>query len=201
MARKRLAERIAVGTAEIVAGDADHLSWEDDRFSVATSFDALEFVPDPLAAPREMHQVLRPGGRMAVTMGEAGEAPGATAGVVTRGASGSGPTTPHSGWWRRPASPLSKLGSCRYSRRPCSPAARSRHSRRHTRHPERPLPGPTRWREGRPMRSTSGGRRYALLRWPSTSRCCRPYLRRYPCQPAHSSSWCSSSRATSSRAR
>ena len=75
LARRRLAERIATGTAEIVRGDADQLPWEDGRFSVATSVNALKFFPDPLAALREMHRVLRPGGRLAITMGEAGYAP------------------------------------------------------------------------------------------------------------------------------
>jgi ubiquinone/menaquinone biosynthesis C-methylase UbiE len=83
MARRRLADRIAAGTAEIVQGDAADLPWEDGRFSAATSVNALKFVPEPLAALREMHRVLRPGGRLAVTMGEADEAPAdATEGVV-----------------------------------------------------------------------------------------------------------------------
>jgi hypothetical protein len=33
-----------------VQGDADHLPWEDGRFSVATSVNAVKFFPDPLAA-------------------------------------------------------------------------------------------------------------------------------------------------------
>jgi SAM-dependent methyltransferase len=69
-ARRRLAERIAAGTAEIVLGDAGDLPWEDDRFSVVTSLDALKFVPDPAAALAEMHRVLRPGGRAVIAMGD-----------------------------------------------------------------------------------------------------------------------------------
>jgi ubiquinone/menaquinone biosynthesis C-methylase UbiE len=85
MARKRLAERIAEGTAEIVLGDAGALPWDDERFGVVTSVNALKFVPDPEHALREIHRVLRPGGRMAVTLGESGEAPaGAAEGVVDK---------------------------------------------------------------------------------------------------------------------
>jgi ubiquinone/menaquinone biosynthesis C-methylase UbiE len=69
LARRRLAERIDEGTAEIVLGDATTLPWEDGRFSVVTAYGCLEFVPDPLRALSEMYRVLRPGGRAVLTLG------------------------------------------------------------------------------------------------------------------------------------
>jgi SAM-dependent methyltransferase len=68
MARKRLAKRIAAGTAEMVQGDAMALPWPDGRFSVVGSLNCLKFVPDPPKALREMHRVLRPGGRLVITI-------------------------------------------------------------------------------------------------------------------------------------
>ncbi len=69
MARRRLAERIEAGTAEIVLGDAAALPWEDGRFSAVTAFALVEFVPDPLKVLSEMHRVLRPGGRAGLSLG------------------------------------------------------------------------------------------------------------------------------------
>jgi SAM-dependent methyltransferase len=69
MARTRLADRIAAGTAEIVLGDAMAMPWPDDRFSVVTAYILLEVVPDPLKVLSEMHRVLRPGGRAVLTFG------------------------------------------------------------------------------------------------------------------------------------
>ncbi len=72
MARRRLADRLAAGTAEIVLGDAAALPWEDGRFSVIASLDTMKFVPDPAAALREMVRVLRPGGRAVVNLCDVG---------------------------------------------------------------------------------------------------------------------------------
>jgi SAM-dependent methyltransferase len=88
MARKRLAERIAGGTAEIVLGDAADLPWEGSRFSVVTSIDAMKFLPDPEGALAEMHRVLRPGGRAVITMGDDSRARVGSAPSGTRNAFG-----------------------------------------------------------------------------------------------------------------
>ena len=70
MARRRLADRLAAGSAQMVLGDAGRLPWRDGRFSVVTSLNTLKFVQDPAGALREMRRVLRPGGRAVVTLGD-----------------------------------------------------------------------------------------------------------------------------------
>ena len=70
LARRRLADRIAAGTAEIVRGDAAALPWEDGRFSVVTCMGSMEAFPDPGRAVAEMYRVLRPGGRAVMNIGE-----------------------------------------------------------------------------------------------------------------------------------
>ena len=69
MARRRLADRVAAGTAQIVRGDVMALPWPDDRFSVVTAYALPEYVSDPLKALSEMQRVLRPGGRALLTLG------------------------------------------------------------------------------------------------------------------------------------
>jgi SAM-dependent methyltransferase len=69
LARRRLRQRIAAGTAQIVLGDAAALPWQDGRFSAVTSLNCLKFVPEPDRALREMCRVLRPGGRVALGSG------------------------------------------------------------------------------------------------------------------------------------
>ena len=68
LARRRLADRIAAGTAEIVEGDALALPWDDESFSAATCMGSLEYI-DPAAALVEMWRVLRPGGRLVISYG------------------------------------------------------------------------------------------------------------------------------------
>jgi SAM-dependent methyltransferase len=70
MARKRLAERISAGTAQVVQGDAMELPWEDGRFSAVNCLNCLKFVPDPSKALLEMARVLRPDGRAVLTFDE-----------------------------------------------------------------------------------------------------------------------------------
>jgi SAM-dependent methyltransferase len=69
LARRRLADRIAMGTAEVVEGDAGSLPWGDDHFSAATSMDAFTLFPDPERVLAETWRVLRPGGRAVMQLG------------------------------------------------------------------------------------------------------------------------------------
>lgn len=46
---------------------AQNLPYEDDLFDVVTCLEALEFMPDPVAALAEMARVLRPGGLLFIT--------------------------------------------------------------------------------------------------------------------------------------
>lgn len=47
--------------------DATRLTFDDDSFNVVMSFEVLEHIPDYMAALRETHRVLRPGGRFYFT--------------------------------------------------------------------------------------------------------------------------------------
>jgi SAM-dependent methyltransferase len=67
MARKRNRDRITAGTAEIVKGDSTALPWEDNRFSAVTC-NCLGCFAQPLESLKEMHRVLRPGGRAVLSI-------------------------------------------------------------------------------------------------------------------------------------
>ena len=68
MAKWRLRDRIAAGTAEIVQGDAAQLPWDDNHFNVAATMGSFIGFPKPLESLEEMHRVLRPGGRAVVSI-------------------------------------------------------------------------------------------------------------------------------------
>lgn len=65
---KKNRNRIAKGTAEFVQGEASKLPWEDNSFSAVTSMGSFIAFPKPLESLKEMHQVLRPGGRAVISI-------------------------------------------------------------------------------------------------------------------------------------
>ena len=68
MAKRRLRDRIAAGTAQIVQGDASRLPWDDNSFSVATSMGSFIGFPKPLESLKEVHRVLCPGGKAVISI-------------------------------------------------------------------------------------------------------------------------------------
>jgi SAM-dependent methyltransferase len=68
-ARGKAARMLEPGHVTFRLMDAQALALPDASFDVAVSLFALHHLPDPLAALREMHRVVRPGGRLAVAVG------------------------------------------------------------------------------------------------------------------------------------
>jgi ubiquinone/menaquinone biosynthesis C-methylase UbiE len=67
-AKKKHRKRIGAGTAEFVRGDAAQLPWEDSRFSAVTSMGSFVGFRQPLQSLKELHRVLRPGGRVVLSI-------------------------------------------------------------------------------------------------------------------------------------
>jgi ubiquinone/menaquinone biosynthesis C-methylase UbiE len=56
-------DRVTMGTAEFVQGDASQLPWEDNKFSVVTAMGSFAGFSNPPDILGEMYRVLRPEGR------------------------------------------------------------------------------------------------------------------------------------------
>lgn len=63
--------RSNVGNAEFWEGDAQSLPFDDDSFDATVCGFGIIHVPDPQGVLTEMHRVLRPGGRVSVSVWEA----------------------------------------------------------------------------------------------------------------------------------
>jgi len=66
LAREVNEKAVAAGRLEVVQASADALPFDDDRFTAAAMTGVLGFLPDPVAALREIHRTLQVGGRLAV---------------------------------------------------------------------------------------------------------------------------------------
>jgi SAM-dependent methyltransferase len=66
MARGRCSAAIAEGRVQLAHVDSSKLPFEDARFDKVLSVHTIYFWPDPLAQLREIHRVLRGGGRLAL---------------------------------------------------------------------------------------------------------------------------------------
>ena len=68
MAKEKHRDRTRAETAEFVQGEASQLPWEDGKFSVVITMGSFIAFPKPLESLKEMRRVLRPGGRVLVSI-------------------------------------------------------------------------------------------------------------------------------------
>jgi ubiquinone/menaquinone biosynthesis C-methylase UbiE len=72
LARRKLRDRIAAGTATVVHGDAAALPLPDDQFTAVNCVGSFLAFDNPGRALAEMHRVLRPGGRAVICLEQHG---------------------------------------------------------------------------------------------------------------------------------
>ena len=68
LATKYNQERVDAGTAEFRQGEASQLPWENEKFSAAAAIATFILLPKPLESLKEIHRVLRPGGRLVISV-------------------------------------------------------------------------------------------------------------------------------------
>lgn len=61
-------KRFKAGTAEFRQGEASLLPWGDGRFSVVLAMESFFFFPKPTESLKEIYRVLRPGGRLVISL-------------------------------------------------------------------------------------------------------------------------------------
>ena len=60
-------EAVSEGRVEIVVGNAESLPWGDNSFTCAAAANVFFFIGKPMVVLKELHRVLKPGGRLVIT--------------------------------------------------------------------------------------------------------------------------------------
>jgi ubiquinone/menaquinone biosynthesis C-methylase UbiE len=63
------ADRVKAGTATFVPGEVSALPWTEETFDAVASIETFFFWPDPPRDLKNIYRVIRPGGRIVISMG------------------------------------------------------------------------------------------------------------------------------------
>lgn len=75
VAHKRRRVRAAADRIELRLGDATDLPWASETFDATVALHCFQFWPEPANDLKEIHRVLRPGGRLAIILRNHGRRP------------------------------------------------------------------------------------------------------------------------------